>query len=128
MKIFIVEDNDERMRIFKEWLAPTNHAITRIKSIRNIDRFDPPYEWIFLDFDLGHVNEGWDEANDNGGKIALALRDRINEDASIVVHSYNPSGAAQIKAHLDHLGAQLAPFGSKLFTDIMKFISKGSVN
>lgn len=127
MRIFILEDNEERMRIFREWLGP-EHSITHIKTVKDVDKFNPPYEWIFFDFDLGHVSEGWDEQNDNGSKVALALKDKINESASIVIHSYNPGGAEAIKNDLKGLGASKAPFGSKLFTDIMKFISRGSVN
>lgn len=125
MRMFIVEDNKERMKIFREWVG-SDHEITHIRSVKEVGQFKPPYEWIFFDFDLGHTRDGWDQINDNGGACARAVRAKINPDASIVIHSYNPVGAETIKRDLEGLGASKAPFGGVLFTEIMKYIARGS--
>ena len=115
MNIFILEDDPYRIRLFREWLI--KHKLTFADSCFQVDRFQPPYDLIFLDHDLG--GRQLENHEDNGEAFAKLIQDRINFPTTIFVHSYNPVGVARIARVFDGLHVVINPFGtwiSTLFT------------
>jgi CheY-like chemotaxis protein len=98
MKILILEDNAERIRIFKKHLEH-EHELYFFDQVeeaeRALDEFGP-FECIYLDHDLdGRVFVDPEEPN-TGYQLAKAIAER-NVDARIVLHTMNPFGAARMK-------------------------------
>lgn len=121
MKIFILEDDSERMVYFRERLL--KHSITHVESCAEVAKFCPPYNVIFLDHDLG--GRQMESHEDDGLQFVRLVKDRMNTDAVVVVHSYNAGGAERMLAELgEHLNVIYAPFRGDVFESIMGEIDK----
>lgn len=114
-RIFILEDDPLRMRQFYEtFMAYDQYDIDHVESCVRVSRFQPPYDLICLNHDLG--GRQLEDHEDNGVAFAKLIKDKINPEAHIVVHSYNASGAKEMLAVLREVpglrGAPLyLPFG-----------------
>ena len=116
MNIFVVEDNENRIKWFREMYEDRFKATMTFTD--NIDdalalyiqnHGDDGYDIVFFDHDLG--DEGNDEIN-NGFKIAQMLYNSVDlrgVDEHIVVHSSNPHGARNIADIFGHK-ADTIPF------------------
>lgn len=111
MRVFILEDDMTRILYFRERLM--QHDLTIVSSCAQIDQFQPPYDVVFFDHDLGgrqmtaHV--------DNGAAFARAVADRIG-DATVLIHSYNGEGAMRIK---HAVGGFYVPFRGPSFDGVV---------
>ena len=118
MKIFILDDSEERIKFFKENLAHHNLFIARgVITGRQIFEANEPFEWILLDHDL--ENKVLVDSDDyyTGFQFAKWLENKkIN--TPIIIDSWNPVGAANM-AELN-LNTYLAPFGVALFFFLKK--------
>lgn len=122
MRILIIEDDDERIKHFREKLA--NHELTFARDNNElIKKYSPPYDVIFFDFDLGRDGLKYE---DNGELAAKNIKEKgLDKNALKVIHSWNPEGAKRIQQVFP--GAPYAAFGSKYFNaviDSLKRISK----
>jgi CheY-like chemotaxis protein len=91
-KILVVEDNEERIKWFKnrfknDTLLVTKTAEEAIEILRDY----PDWTCIFLDHDLG---EGL-----SGVAVAKFLRES-NNDSQVVLHTNNPCGRENMKSFL----------------------------
>ena len=108
MKILLLEDNDERIQQFKDWIPSLDIAITAEEAINLLKA--NKYDLIFLDHDLGgKVFVDSSEFN-TGYTVARYMRENLILSGMVIVHSHNVVGAANIKAVLPH--AVLLPFGT----------------
>lgn len=94
-KIFILEDNEQRIHWFMEQFMFENVTIVNnswdaIRILNNIK-----YDVIYLDHDLGYrtMVESKDE---NTGVFVAKNINETNKDTEVIVHSWNPSGAKNI--------------------------------
>ena len=53
MRCFVLEDDPERVRRFTEWFHGKSIDWTCIHTCEQEYEFKPPYDYIFLDHDLG---------------------------------------------------------------------------
>ena len=94
LKILILEDSSERIRIFKEKLS-TKHDVYFFDQVEDAKRAiesQGPFDVIFLDHDLDHrIYVDSDEAN-TGYQLAKFIADK-NISAKIIIHTMNHSGA-----------------------------------
>jgi CheY-like chemotaxis protein len=99
MKIFILEDNEYRLKFIKSfykvsdtfiWEATVPNAIKAFKK-------NEPFDLILLDHDLG---EEWDPNVGNGTDFAKFLAEHGTGKAQIVIHSMNRAGAERMKSYL----------------------------
>ena len=76
--------------------------------------FKPPYDLILLDHDLGGRQLA--EHEDCGLTFVRMIKDKINPEAVVIIHSFNPCGAMNMA---QELGSQavVIPFGSYKFQD-----------
>ena len=109
MKIFILEDDPSRMVIFRKMLV--DHDITHTDQARKaaFTLKSYKYDFIFLDHDLGGEQMVDSSEENTGYTAAKAIPGSINSNTPIVIHSYNPSGAANMAALLPN--AKRVPFG-----------------
>lgn len=95
MKIFILEDSEQRINFFKEVLDKHDLFITDniTSAINYIDDNYTDIDLYFLDHDLGeHVEE-------NGVVLAKYMKDKeIN--GRIIIHSMNYFGAQEMMFYL----------------------------
>jgi hypothetical protein len=112
VKVFILEDDPERITYFHRRFI--GHDLTVVSSCVDIEKFDPPYDIVFFDHDLGGRQMA--EHEDNGANFARAVRDKVGE-ASVIIHSYNRDGALSIAAALRLSGvvSYYAPFRGTFF-------------
>lgn len=102
--VFVLEDDQMRIDWFNEkfWDVPflfitkdTDEAIPILKLIK--------FDLLFLDHDLEETSI-YDEAHaeydmnhaKNGLRVAAHLRGTINQETECIIHSMNPSGAANM--------------------------------
>lgn len=114
MRVFILEDDLTRVQFLRELLM--DHDLTIVDSCKDVGRFNPPYDLILLDHDLG--GRQMTEHEDDGYAFIKLIKDHINPKAEIIYHSYNPGGAARMWAELDGRG-YVAPFRSGAFNRIL---------
>lgn len=103
MKILILDDDENRHRLFKKHFTPLHqltHVITAREAIHYLqhDNFDA----IFLDHDLGgHAFVDSNGPEETGYTVALWLRDHPNRcPKNVYIHSMNPIGASNIQSVL----------------------------
>ena len=109
MKVFVLEDFDERAAVFvrhfvKHELVFCNNAKMAARILDSIK-----FDLIFLDHDL--EDEAFVDSNhpNTGHAVAKAIIGTRNRSTPVIVHSLNSSGAARM---LEVLGrsAQRIPF------------------
>jgi len=119
MKIFILEDDPNRMKTFKKALSghSIDHA-TNCEEGRTIVSSNT-YDLIFLDHDLGG-EQMVDSSHENTGyQLAKFMKENgYNTEVPCIVHSCNPDGADNIASLLCH--AVKIPFP---FIDFIKVLS-----
>lgn len=106
-RIFILEDDQMRIDWFKKVFASVpNVFITKVAKIALHELTHTRYDLIFLDHDLDcdemyfDTLDNWDALNNNGYTVARDLRGTMNAQTPVIVHSMNPTGAAEMtKAH-----------------------------
>lgn len=133
MKIFILEDNQQRIEWFQDFFDQISDDVKYVttaedgKQMVTSEKFDV----IFLDHDLGgqvYV----DSQNDNTGyQVALKM---INgqQECPVVVHSLNSIGANNIVEYLNTNAYKnnvvRAPFGSPGFFKICEEVKAQCVH
>ena len=101
MKILILEDSAERIRIFKMHLGKENELFIfdQVEDAKNAIDHSGPFERIYLDHDLDQrVFVDSDEKN-TGYQLAKYIAKK-NIDSEIILHTLNPFGAERMLAVL----------------------------
>ena len=95
MKILIVEDDMERMKVFR-WMFEDHKLYTTDKADEAIYLIDDiRYDYIFLDHDLGGKEAGYMhhmEPN-TGYRVCKYIPESVNKNTPILIHSWNPYGS-----------------------------------
>lgn len=103
MRIFILEDNPDRMIKFRRELV--GHTVDHADNVTDgIDLVaNNRYDLLFLDHDLGG-EEMVDSSNENTGyQLAnIIAACSPNKDTFCIVHSCNPAGADKMISSLPH--------------------------
>lgn len=109
MKIFILEDDGQRIGLFREY-AGLVHDLTVANSPFEATTLYKPGEFdiMLLDHDLGTTS--------NGQAFCQWLKESHPqpEVPCVLIHSWNPDGAAEMRKILKDIGWKnvgLAPFG-----------------
>lgn len=116
MKIFILEDDPIRLLYFREQFI--RHDLTITDTITRFDLFQPPYDVIFMDHDLG--GRQLQDHEDNGAAFAKLMVKHeawVLQDLPIIIHSYNAHGAMNIQAEIPN--SVYCPFRGPAFTRIV---------
>ena len=84
-------------------------------------KFKPPYEWMYLDHDLGQRQFVPSTEENTGFAFVKSLPEADgNNSPSVIVHSYNAEGAKRMVAMLHQKGyrAMYNPFGPTVLSHI----------
>lgn len=115
MNILIVEDQEERNKVFRmmfkgDELYITDRPKKAIELLNSVE-----FDLILLDHDLGGVERGYLDTDDeeSGYQVAVAIPNTMNKCTTILVHSWNPHGAKMMHDHLLDSGCNSTkiPFG-----------------
>lgn len=112
MNIFVLEDSGSRVNFFIERFS--RHSLKIVENSKMAIEYLKKYkfDYLFLDNDLGTGNgEGKDVA-----KFLLNNPSNPNNNAVIIIHSWNRSAAENIKSMLPF--AELAPFNTEDFFNL----------
>ncbi len=109
MKILILEDSGERIRLFKAYLEKHDlhffdNVQDAVEGIRNLG----PFDVLFLDHDLDNrIYVDSDEPN-TGYQLAKWIAENDVQFKKIILHTHNPAGARKMKSVLPQ--ARIIPF------------------
>ena len=124
LRLFMLDDDPERVSYFIELVnkeVTERCEITVISSSKQWREFKPPYDMIFLDYDLG--GRQLTEHPDNGATFVRTVKTLLlGVSCPVVLHSYSPDGARAMRDLLLDLPVQvqLAPFGSATFNQMVR--------
>lgn len=115
MKVFILEDDPFRMKIFKRNLIGNTVTHTDDADIAVMELIANPYDVIFLDHDLGGEQFVPEDPNENNGTKVVSSCSKWASDKNvlIVVHSLNGPAALNMIANLEmdgYLNVKRIPF------------------
>jgi hypothetical protein len=108
MKVLILEDDPNRIKIFKNKLKEHDvYFFTNVSDAKEATINFGPFDYYFLDHDLeGNVFVNSNYSN-TGYQFAKFLAEK-EVAGEIIVHSMNPAGAQNIKGVLPQ--AKIVPF------------------
>jgi hypothetical protein len=124
MRIFILEDDHGRIALFRRWFD--GHDITQVDTCAAVGAFQPPYDVVFLDHDLG--GRQLEDHEDNGHAFAKLIKGKLGV-CPVIVHSFSPDGARNISEELGGPPANcyVAPFLSPLFKSLVSQLTNRQV-
>ena len=107
MNVLILEDNHARQQTFMRNLVGTNAVIVETATAAIQKLLEHPWDYLFLDHDLGGA-QMVASGPGTGYEVAewLAVNPKY-QPPNIVIHSFNPVGAANMKRVL--VDAAVAP-------------------
>ena len=110
-KIFLLEDSQQRIDWFKKRLPNLVLAERTDKAIEILSTTHEPFDFVFLDHDLGILDASGfiDDAIGNGEIVAKHLASQGFLGHNVCIHSWNPEGALRMKNVLNN--AIVIPFG-----------------
>ena len=95
MKIFVLEDDVNRISWFKKTFNDAKIDVVNKVSEASRNLRKNKYDLIFLDHDL-------ETDNRTGEDIAWEMnRDKLAQDTPVIIHTINKDGSEKIKKYLD---------------------------
>jgi hypothetical protein len=137
MNIFILEDDPTRKETFIN-LFVNKADFTIVSNVKDaVDTLtNNKFDWIFFDYDLITFPEHLETANilddntiikpsdikrEKAIDVAKIIKDTINKDAMIILHTWSSGGAEQMQSVLpDQSKVFIEPFGSSDFMERVK--------
>lgn len=105
--VLVVEDNDERIRWFRQQIPQAVFATTAREAITQLGL--KTFNVIFLDHDLHWIHAADINRKGSGQDVARFLS-CLGYQGLVLIHSKNEQGVARMKDFL--LYAKVAPFGT----------------
>lgn len=93
-KVFILEDNPNRIDVFKNYFKDFDlHITDNVQKAKEIWLREEPFEFAFLDHDLDNRTFVDSTEENTGYQFAKFLTDKDYSNTDIIIHSMNPAGA-----------------------------------
>ena len=120
MRIFILEDDQERIATFRRKLS--GHTLTVVETAKaaiDVLENDQAFDIGFLDHDLGGEQMVSTESANTGSEVVRWMRPNQRNYFPIIIHSMNQPAALDMQANLEDVGMVVyrIPF-SKLVHDL----------
>jgi CheY-like chemotaxis protein len=103
-RLLIVEDSEERVALFRDWI-PERFRATFVKSagramkVLELDA-GRVYAGILLDHDLDQAVAAESELQLSGRQVVEQLVRKVDVDVPVLIHSVNPLGARMMEQNL----------------------------
>ena len=112
MKIFILEDNQDRISLFREKLKghdltiaeTAQEAINALGTNKNAMTRESHFDLIFLDHDLGGEEMVGTNGANTGSEVVRWMAQEMGSGPSIIVHSMNAPAALEMQEKLRDVG------------------------
>tara|TARA_Y100000310_G_scaffold328692_1_gene397231 strand:- start:2526 stop:2897 length:372 start_codon:yes stop_codon:yes gene_type:complete len=118
MNIFFLDDDKTRIEVFSALCPDAIIAETAPEAISTIE--NKSWDICFLDHDLGGEQFVESGREDTGAGVARWIVENKPKIDLIIVHSYNPDGAENMRSLLSQAGYNVKKIP---FSDLMKRIS-----
>ena len=140
MRVFILEDSNSRIILFREILAadPSSDVFVTDDVVEATVKFSPPYDLILLDHDLSHEHENEvftgqvpTDHTGSGTEFAGWLAETQDpKHCPVIIHSYNPAGADRMSQLLQEAGWTVykQPFGLTLLDKLRQLVKNSLDN
>lgn len=119
MKILILEDDDRRIKKFKQNFIECELFITHLPKTANKWLDEEEFDLIFLDHDLADKHYLQDTACSETTGLCTAEHLGNNpdlcKDTTIIVHSHNPNGSDRMMQALKNRIKHKIPFGESMW-------------
>lgn len=108
-KVFLLEDSEERVKWFRSrvrdlyWVATAEEGLACLETMG-------PFDWYFLDHDLGVMDAYGSAPQGSGLDVAIKLASTGCLGKHVVIHSWNADAAGRMKSYLPF--ASVIPFGN----------------
>lgn len=94
MKVLILEDNPNRIDVFKHYFENFETYITdNVEEAKELWLNHQPFNLMFLDHDLDNRTFVDSTEENTGYQFAKFLTDKDYSNTDIIIHSMNPAGA-----------------------------------
>jgi len=127
MRVFILEDDPVRIKWFKEnFEEGIELDITDEVSVAQNLLSEEKYDIILLDHDLGGRQMVSHEEWNTGSTVARMIHETHNSHLTVVVHSWNPSGAKFMIDVMRHNNVKCIyyPFGSDECVEVVRHVNR----
>ena len=118
-RVFVLEDDPVRIELFRN--ASIEHDLTVATTLSRPDgafaQWNPPYDLVYLDHDLGGQQMVDSDEEETGAAFTRWLPFAGEHQPLIMIHSFNPVGAqrmAQTLRDKEYTRVGVWPFGSSL--------------
>jgi CheY-like chemotaxis protein len=106
LKILIVEDNDQRVRLFAAMLDLAKvhlvHAASGGQALGILQRDRNVYDGVMMDHDLAESTRTESDLGLSGRNVVRAvIHSQAIRKPPVLIHSMNPVGAASMEAELE---------------------------
>jgi len=118
MNIFFLDDDKTRIEVFSALCSDAVIVETSLEAISAIG--SKSWDIVFLDHDLGGEQFIDSGRKDTGAEVARWIVKNKPKIDLIVVHSYNPDGAENMRSLLSQAGYNVKKIP---FSNLMKHIS-----
>jgi len=95
-KILILEDDPQRVYWFYTEFMEDEVAVVNNASVAKVLLYAVSFDLICLDHDLGGQFFVDSDGENTGYQIAKYIPGTINNEATVIIHSYNPKGAEKM--------------------------------
>jgi CheY-like chemotaxis protein len=116
MRVLFLDDDPVRHKAMRDMLPGITHVYTADEAIEALSVGD--YSEVFLDHDLGGEVYVDSEEYNTGMTVAKWLA-KNKQDATIIIHSYNPIGARNMVVKLKDYLPRVAPFKGQRFMNMV---------
>jgi CheY-like chemotaxis protein len=120
IRILLIEDDDSRVRIFREWLPEDVrlvHAGSAGRAIGILQRDRNTYAGIMLDHDLqGQIATDMDFFL-SGTNVVKTIIANVTPSTPVLVHSMNPSDAPKMVIALTKSGFSVTRIPMRVLTE-----------
>lgn len=131
MRIFILEDDPRRISWMKKnFYSGIKLDITDVAKEAITLLTENRYDIVFLDHDLGGEQMVDSSVLNTGSTVAKMIHETKNKDLTVIIHSYNPSGAEIMINSMRNNGVECHyfPFQSEEFLSVVNQINKSFKN
>lgn len=115
MKVFALEDEPGRIIWFERFFTSRGIPWHCVQTCTRYDEFDPSYDVVLLDHDLG--GRQLEDHEDCGLTFIRLIKSELKFDTLVIIHSWNDVAALRMKAEWP--SAVIAEFSSTEFLTIL---------
>ncbi len=119
-KLLFLDDDEYRIKIFREKMVGSGYEIYITKTVSETlaQLTHQSFDLVSLDHDLGGEQMVASHSN-TGHEVAKFIATMTDPPKLIIVHSFNPVGAANMKKAMKFLNVKVVPFNRDYYWSLL---------